>query len=633
MARIDAVVNLITYCIALLAFCTVVQHINSTVIILFAVLFALSLYRYFWSSIQLPSIAITLVSIIIILISATRVEVDDFIMPSIEALTLLLGVKLIGDRAFRDYMQIFAMSLLLLAGSTLIDIRAYFLIYFLFMVILLNAAVVLLAFYSEDRTIQFEYATVATILYKTSAIAVIAIPLTTVFFFILPRSTYPLLTFLNIGRTSHSGFTDQVQLGDVTEIQANNDVVFRAHMNKIIESNLYWRGVVMDAFDGRTWRSTEPDEEAGRIDPEAGTITQTIYLEPTDNKRFFALDRPVHIQHENRGRIRHRGYRSEMDSTNRIRYTARSIPSPAYATELQRYDKYLQLHAGLSRETVELVMQLTAGKELDGKISALAQYFRRADYRYSLENLPISEHPVDDFILKHRYGNCEYFASALAIMLRVADIPSRVVGGYRGGTYNDMGQYYMVTQNDAHLWVEAYMPGSGWLRLEPTPPLTIPPKYYKVREFFRKIGLMLDTINYYWNVVVINYSFGDQLRIVSKLAQRARDFQLHIDRPRLLVMALLPMLAGLMLFFIKARLVKKTTPAMKLIGEFNAIMKSHGYRRTPNEGLEEFLDRIVDADLRERTQRFVVSFEKVFYRDRPLGKAELLGLRVLLREI
>jgi hypothetical protein len=250
-----------------------------------------------------------------------------------------------------------------------------------------------------------------------------------------------------------------------------------------------------------------------------------------------------------------------------------------------------------------------------------------------LENLPISEQPIDDFILKHRYGNCEYFASALAIMLRVADIPSRVVGGYRGGTYNDMGQYYMVTQNEAHLWVEAYIPGSGWLRLEPTPPLTIQPKYYKIREFFRKISLMLDTINYYWNVVVINYSFADQLRIVSKLAQHAHQFQLRIDRSRLLVLALLPMMAGLVLFLIKAQLEKKASPAMKLMGEFNTIMKGHGYHRAPNEGLEEFLDRIVEADLRHRTQRFVVSFEEVFYRDRPFDKAEFLSLRVLLREI
>ncbi|HBZ53836.1 MAG TPA: hypothetical protein DEO88_00390, partial [Syntrophobacteraceae bacterium] len=280
-------------------------------------------------------------------------------MPSIEALTLLLGVKLVGSRAFRDYMQIYAMSLLLLAGSTLIDIRAYFLIYFILMVILLNAAVVLLAFYSEDRTMKLDYAKVTTILYKTSTIALIAIPLTAVFFFILPRSTYPLLTFLNIGRSAHSGFTDQVQLGDVTDIQSNADVVFRAHMDQIKEEDLYWRGVVLDTFDGKAWRSTEPATEAGKVNQKGDTITQTIYLEPTDNKHLFALDRPVQIQHEHTIRTRNLSYQSKTHITDKVRYTARSVPSRVYPTALQQWDKYLQLPAGLPKEVVDLVMGLT----------------------------------------------------------------------------------------------------------------------------------------------------------------------------------------------------------------------------------------------------------------------------------
>ncbi|HBD09386.1 MAG TPA: hypothetical protein DCZ69_14105, partial [Syntrophobacteraceae bacterium] len=148
-----------------------------------------------------------------------------------------------------------------------------------------------------------------------------------------------------------------------------------------------------------------------------------------------------------------------------------------YPTALQQWDKYLQLPAGLPKEVVDLVMGLTAGKDPDAQVAVLTQYFQRANYKYSLDNLPISEEPIADFILKHRYGNCEYFASALAVMLRIAGIPSRVVGGYRGGTYNNVGQYYMVTQNSAHLWVEAYTSEGAWLRLEPTPPLTTLPKY------------------------------------------------------------------------------------------------------------------------------------------------------------
>ncbi|HBD09387.1 MAG TPA: hypothetical protein DCZ69_14110, partial [Syntrophobacteraceae bacterium] len=167
----------------------------------------------------------------------------------------------------------------------------------------------------------------------------------------------------------------------------------------------------------------------------------------------------------------------------------------------------------------------------------------------------------------------------------------------------------------------------------PPPPLTILPKYQEVREFLQKIGLMLDTINYYWNMVVINYSFRDQLRIVSKLAQRAREFQPHIDRSRLLALFVFPILAGLLFFLVRTRFFNRKTPAKRLIGEFDTIMKRRGYLRTPNEGLQEFLDRVADGDLRERAQRFVVAFEETFYRDQPLHHAKRRSLRMLLRAI
>jgi protein-glutamine gamma-glutamyltransferase len=633
MVRIETVVNIITYCIALISFLTVIQHISITISVIFTVVVFLSIYQFFYKSIQVPNIFHTIISIIIIVFFATRIERDDIVMPSIEALTLLLAVKLLSTRVFRDYMQIYAMSLLLLAGSTLIDISAIFLIYFMFTVLLLNAAVVSLAYYSEDPTLQFDYSSAAAVLYKTSYIAIIAIPMTSIFFFILPRSTYPLLTFLNIGRSAHSGFTDRVRLGDVIGIQANSDVVFRAQMDRVKEEDLYWRGVVLDYFDGKAWRSTEPATVASTVKQTGPAVTQSIYLEPTDNKYLFALDRPIHIRHEYMIRTSNQSYRAKTHITGKTHYTAQSLPSPIYPAQLQHSDSYLQLPAGISRPVVDLVGGLIAGQDPGHQITVLSQYFRQAGFRYSLENLPLSEHPIDDFLLSHKYGHCEYFASALALMLRIAGIPSRVVGGYRGGTYNDMGRYYVVSQNEAHLWVEAYVVGTGWLRLDPTPPHTVVPKYYQVREFFRKMGLMLDTINYYWNMVVINYSFRDQFRIATNLAQRARDLQLRIDRSQLMILSLFPLLLGLSVLLIKTRWPRKNIAAMKLINEFNEIMKRRGYYRAPNEGLEELLDRITDEELRGQAKVFVVSFEALFYRDRPLHKPEIKSLQSLLRKL
>jgi protein-glutamine gamma-glutamyltransferase len=633
MVRIDTLVNIITYCIALLAFGTVALHVNIYVAVIFTVVFLLSIYLYFMNPIKIPDVILTAVSVGIITISALRVQPDDFVMPSLEALTLLLGVKLLATRRFRDFMQIYAMALLLLAGSTLIDIRIIFLIYFMAMMLLLNAAIVVLAYYSESQYLHVDYGTAAAIIHKTAYIAIIAIPLTAFFFFILPRSTYPLLTFLNIGKSSHSGFTDEVQLGDVTEIQANSEVVFRAQMGKVRDEDLYWRGVVLDFFDGKGWRSTEKASETSTYKIGGPTVAQTIYLEPTDNTFLFALDRPVKVLREHTYRTHNLSYRSKTEITGKTRYTAHSIPSRVYPAELLHWDKYLQLPENLSGPVADLVGRLIADKNPADQPLLLSNYFRKADYHYALQNLPLSDNPIEDFLITYRYGNCEYFASALAVMLRIAGIPSRVVGGYRGGTYNDLGQYYVVTQNEAHLWTEAYVAGSGWLRLDPTPPLRVMPNYYKLQEFFKKVSLALDTINYYWNMVVVNYSFKDQLKIMSKLSEHAREFRLRIDRTRLLAFSFLPLLLALMVYLLKTRMSGRTPVAMKLVNEFNDIMNRHGYPRASHEGLEEFLARVADTGLHDKAGRFVVAFEELYYRDLPLTKPEVKTLQAYLKDL
>ncbi len=633
MVRIDTLLNIVTYCIALLGFSSVAFHISTYVAASFAIAFLLSIYVQYIRIFKIPDLVLTIISILIIILSVLRVRPDDFVMPSIEALTLLLSIKLMAGRRFRDFMQIYAMSLLLLAGSTLVDIRVIFIIYFLVMMLLLNAAIVLLAYHSQSQSIQLEYATAITILHKTAYIAAIAIPLTGLFFFVLPRSTYPLLTFLNIGKSSQSGFSDVVQLGDVTDIQMNTEVVFRAHVDKMRDEDLYWRGVVMDFFDGKAWRSTERPMELSRSKNDKQTVLQTIYLEPTDHRYLFALDRPVQIQREHPFQVAHLRYRSQTAFGGKIRYTAHSVPSRAHPGELLLWEKYLQLPGNLSPQVTDLVNKLIADKNPEDQPQYLADYFRRAKYRYALQGLPRTDNPIEAFLTKYKYGNCEYFASALAIMLRIAGIPSRVVGGYRGGSYNDIGQYYVVTQSEAHLWVEAFVPGTGWLRFDPTPALRTLPTYYQIQEILKKLGLLLDTVNYYWNMVVINYSLNDQLQIISRMTQQVKDFEFHFDRFRLLVLSSIPILIMLTVYLFRTRHARRVPPAVKLVREFNAIMQKRGYPRGPHEGLEEFLAKVTDTELRDKAKRFVERFEAIFYRDQPLRKAEVKTLQSHLRDL
>jgi protein-glutamine gamma-glutamyltransferase len=630
MLRIDNLVNIITYLIVCIACGSVVRYINPFIATSFILLCIVSVYIETGKYNHLPSFILTLASIAMIVLLFLRIDSTDFVMPSLEAVVILISIKLLQKKQFRDYMQIYAMSLLLLAGSTLISIDIFFLLYFISLVLLLNCATVALAYYSEDASWEFDYRTALKIIGKTSLIALIAIPMTGLFFIILPRTNYPLLSFLNLGKTSRTGFSDQVHLGEVSDIQANNEVVFRAQMARQHDDDLYWRGIVLDHFNGKVWKSTAQTPLAGEFQGDGSRVQQTIYLEPYDNNYLFALDKPVDIQRVTRKRTRTLSYQAEPNISGKIKYLATSIPSRIFKEQLSNPERYLQVPENPSPRVQNLVGSLVAGKKREQSIDALVSYLRKVDYKYALKNLPLSENPIEDFLVNYKVGNCEYFASSLAIMLRLAEIPSRVIGGYRGGSYNEIGKYYVVTQSEAHVWVEAYLDGKGWMRLDPTPAVMTDARYHKLNELIKRISVALDTINYYWSIFVINYSFKDQLNMISHIARTANQFKMNINYSSIGLYGSIVLVVLVILFLGSQYTFRRRTPEVKLIDEFIQAMDRHGCHRRSNEGLEEFLSSIMDSDLKHKAHYFIDAFQEIYYRDLPFRKQEIRRLKQLL---
>lgn len=101
----------------------------------------------------------------------------------------------------------------------------------------------------------------------------------------------------------------------------------------------------------------------------------------------------------------------------------------------------------------------------------IRDYLRSDQFTYSLQEPDVAagDEPIGEFLLDSRRGHCEYFASAMALMCQLAGVPARVVNGYQGGEYNPLGNFYLVREQNAHSWVEVYIPGQGWLRYDPTP--------------------------------------------------------------------------------------------------------------------------------------------------------------------
>ena len=143
-----------------------------------------------------------------------------------------------------------------------------------------------------------------------------------------------------------------------------------------------------------------------------------------------------------------------------------------YASVLPPRDYELLMRHNLEPRTQQLVQEIVTGKTtVYDKAAAIGAYLNNGGYFYTLDlpNLP-ADHPIDAFIHDTKVGHCELFASALALMLRSLGIPTRVVAGYRGGEWSPNDQAYLVREDMAHLWVEVYFIGIGWVTFDPSPP-------------------------------------------------------------------------------------------------------------------------------------------------------------------
>lgn len=616
MVKIKTLLRLITYLCIAAAYASVAPYVAVAYSLSFGVLCAVAIARDHTGGLRLPRWLLNLVAVAVLVYSFSRISPDYLIEPILNASLILIGIKLLEDRKFRDYMQIYALCMFLLIGSSLISFSVIFVLYFCLLFAFSTASLMLLAYFSHEEDMTITRDNMVRIIQNAALICVISIPASGLFFLILPRTNYPLFTFLNQWAYAKSGFSDSVTLGDVAGIQEDRHVIFRAEMPKTDDGLLYWRGLELDAFNGTSWTSSSGgaslfEELRGK------TVSQTIYMEPYGNKYLFALDKPVSLQVQLGRRVWRLSTTAWFRKVEaRLKYTALSAPTELLPEKTIERQRYLQLPADFSPRIRSLVENIL--KERPGNPAiALYDHVKFGQYQYSLDNLPFSKNPLESFLFSRKAGNCEYFASSLAVMLRMAGIPARLVGGYRGGYYNPAAGYYMVLQKNAHVWVEAYMDNRGWLRLDPTPHSLDTPSEVYGRSLFLKLSLMMDTFNYYWDKIVISYDFSQQIKLFRQVNALFEHpvFSLKTGKETLIrylpELAVVILLGGIAFGLLRPR---KSAEA-RIIERFASKMASLGYRKREAEGLEEFLGRIEDADVRRKAHLFVDEFQQLFYRD------------------
>ena len=363
-----------------------------------------------------------------------------------------------------------------------------------------------------------------------------AIPL----FFLLPRVT------LGLGRQPAgptqfiSGFSERVELGQIGSIKQSAATVMRVKTEASpseLPPDIKWRGISFDYYDGRSW--SRSDQTRARI-PEQGyyyklensiqgtdLIHQTFFVEALSTNVVFAMRKVLAVskdvgflQKDSAGNLYTSKYRP-----SKLRYFAisdpiRPDPSKIFDSAFvpERVAKtYLQLPSQDPR-IGDLARGVTNGIESRyGKARALERHLR-TQYAYSLilRGTPNSKDPLAMFLFDVRKGHCEYFASAMSVMLRELGIPARLVNGFRSGQYNRIGNNWVVRQYDAHSWVEAYFPPYEWIEFDPTPPDPQRPQ----TAFMRLVSNLGDAIDLWWWESVVNYDALMQYRNLSELRAR-----------------------------------------------------------------------------------------------------------------
>lgn len=633
--KVEDFLKVLTYGIVLTAFASVAPHAGGIYVAGFSGLAGLAAWRDLRRAFVVPRWTLNALAVAMVLVTFLRLRIDYIVEPAVDILLVMTALKCLEDKRPRDYFQIFILSLLLLAASSLLSLDMIFVLYLLAFLFLLSSAVVLLAYFTEDPSLVLPRRQLTSIAVKPLLIPLVALPVTLLLFVVLPRTSRPFFDFLNRPGPVTSGFTDRVRLGGVADIQEDEAVAFRVAMPRTDEKALYWRGIVFEHFDGRLWK-TRRTPPAGRVRVTTPTaqLSYTVYLEPSDNRYLFTLDKPIRVSLGNARAGTDLVYTLPDPILRKIRYEGISMPAAAFTEERPDLPSHLALPDGLD-DVRALAVDLTRGMDAPDAARAIHAYLHDGPFRYTLRNLPASSRPLQDFLFRHRYGNCEYFAAAMTVMARTAGLPARMVGGYRGGYYHDLGGYYAVLQKNAHVWTEVWLDGYGWLRFDPTPASGPGAAAWQGGLWFRT-RMMFDLLEYYWNINVIAYDLQKQFRILTTLERTilGPSWTISLDREQWIgggaaLLVLLVMAGGLY----GLRKARRATPEQTLLRRFHRRLARHGYVRRPGEGLEEFLARLPAGPTRSQAEIFVATFERFYYKDIPIPKHERKRLGALIRTL
>lgn len=456
-----------------------------------------------------------------------------------------------------------------------------------------------------------------------------ALPLTIVLFMVFPRIA-PLWAVPMQTASNSTGVTDEMTPGDLSQLGRSGNLAFRVKFEDRLpplHQDLYWRGLVLDDFDGQTWRRTRNSSSYSvaaqlanfqfswedRVRTFGDPLQYNVILEPTQQPWLFGLHLAEPVTN-NLYESRNFELFNNGLITQRLSYDLRSYMDNQTDLILlnSSRNRSLSLPEAGNARSIAFARELRASVASDRDFAyAVLAHFQRNPFFYTLNPPLLGDNRIDDFLFNTRSGFCEHYASTFAFLMRAAGVPARVVVGYQGAEYNRFEDYMMVYQYNAHAWNEIWLEGEGWVRFDPTGAVSPERIELGVEEALRDdpsflqesllsrvsrgnmswintLRLRLDAIEYEWNRRVVNYDEEVQFELFQRV------FGEVTDRKVILLMVTLTTIVvlGIAISIVKLEPRSRRDPVNKLYRRVSAELDRVGLARFKGEGPVDYCERV-----------------------------------------
>ena len=451
----------------------------------------------------------------------------------VSLLLLMAVIKSFEGKTTRDWQVLLVAALFLVAGGLLFQQTLQIGIWLILALLMVFCSLCLL------NGMQWQLA------WRNTLWALgLSLPLMVALFLLVPRLPEPLWRLPTQQNSSKTGVSTELTMGDMAQVIESNELAFNVTFKQgsVPQTNqLYWRVMVMNEFDGNTWRAGTQQtllQDALNVSGQALYVSgQALDYEFTlqvFEGHIPALEQVMQVDESTQ--LRENQVITAKRPYAQLRKVAlQSKLSPTIAERLNpsQTRHWLNLPVQGNLRSRDLARTWKSNSQDDAEVVKQAlDFFQTKGFSYSLSPGKLQQNgdQVDQFLFDSKVGFCEHYASSFVVLMRAAGIPARVVTGYLGGTFNENGQFLQVRGKEAHAWAEVWLQSKqAWVRIDPTAVVSTTriddginaalPEQMGAVEGMMPADLQnwLASSQYYWQQWVVNYDADNQQALFARL--------------------------------------------------------------------------------------------------------------------